>query len=80
MALLGFDRERCNRTRLQPLQRDRLTGLLAVAIGVVLYSLQRRIDLGNQLALAVAGAQLNRAVGLRGGPIGEIGVIDVFLL
>src|SRR4029450_6347964 len=33
-----------------------------------------------QLALAVAGAQLDGAVGFRRGTVGEIGVIDVLLL
>src|SRR5947207_1399193 len=80
VALLRLDRERRDRARLQPLQRDRLAGLLAIAVGVVLDALQRRVDLGDQLALAVAGAQFNGAVGLGGGAVGEVGVIDVFFL
>ena len=40
----------------------------------------RGVDLGDQLALAVAGAQLDRAVGLRRGAVGEIGVILVLVL
>jgi hypothetical protein len=42
--------------------------------------LQRSVDLGDQLTLAVARAQLNRAVGLRGRPIGEIGMVLVLVL
>src|SRR5712675_109239 len=80
VALLRLDRERRDRARLQPLQRDRLAGLLAIAVGVVLDALQRRVDLGNQLALAVAGAQFDGAVGLGRGAVGEIGMIDVFFL
>src|SRR5262245_42858362 len=80
VALLGFHRKRRDRTGLEALQRDRLAGLLAIAVGVVLDSLQRRVDLGDQLALAVAGAQLNGAVGLRGGAVGQIRMIDVLLL
>src|SRR5258708_2035388 len=80
VTLLRFHRQRCNRTRLQPLERDRLASLLAIAVGVVLDALQRGVDLGDQLALAVAGAELNGAVGLRGGAIGEVGVVDVLLL
>src|SRR5205809_7687827 len=64
VPLLGLYRERRDRARLQPLQRDRLAGLLAIAVGVVLDPLQRRVDLGDQLALPVAGAQFDRPVGL----------------
>src|ERR1700730_15170945 len=80
VALLRFHRERGDRSRLQPLQRDRLAGLLAIAVGVVLDALQRRVDLGDQLALAVAGAQFDRAVGLGGRAVREIGMIDVLFL
>src|ERR1700686_5915669 len=79
-ALLRFHRERRDRTRPQPFQRDRLAGLLAIAVGVVLDALQRGIDLGDQLALAVAGAQLDRTVGLRGGAVGEVGMVKVLFL
>src|SRR6266481_5111258 len=80
VALLRLHRERRDRARLQPLQRDRLAGLLAIAGGVVLDALQRGVDLGDQLALTVAGAQLDRPVGLRRGAVGEVGVIDVLFL
>src|SRR5260370_26248755 len=80
VALLRLHRERRDRAGLQPLQRDRLAGLLAIAVGVVLDALQRRVDLGDQLTLAVAGAQLDRAVGLRRRAVGEIGMIDVLFL
>src|SRR5258708_9566796 len=76
VALLRLHRQRRDRARLQPLQRDRLAGLLAIAVGAVVDALQRRVDLGDQLALAVAGAQLDRAVGFRRGPGGERRVID----
>src|ERR1700686_5665087 len=69
VALLRFHRQRCDRAGFQPLQRDRLAGLLAIAVGVVLDTLQRGVDLGDQLALAVAGAQLDRAGGFRGGAV-----------
>src|SRR5262249_55432392 len=59
VALLGFDRERSNRPRFQAAQRNRLAGLLAIAVGTVLDAVERRVDLGDQLALAVARAQLD---------------------
>src|SRR5437660_444556 len=80
VALLGFHRERRDRAGLEPLQRDRLAGLLAIAVGAVLDALQRGVDLGDQLALAVAGAQLDGAVGFRGGAVGQVRVVDVLLL
>src|ERR1700682_1413237 len=70
VALLRFHRERGDRSRLQPLQRDRLAGLLAIAVGVVLDALQRRVDLGDQLALAVAGAPFAGAGGFGRSPLG----------
>src|SRR3954452_17911345 len=72
VALLGFHRERRDRARLEPLQRDRLAGLLAIAVGVVLDALQGGVDLGDQLALAVAGAQLDRAICFGGSAVGKV--------
>src|SRR5246127_4581970 len=80
VALLRFHRQRRNGTGFQPLQRDGFPGLLAIAVGVVLDSLQRRVDLGDQLALAGAGTQFNGTVSFGRGTVGEIGMIDVFFL
>ena len=80
VALLRLDRQRGDRARLKALQRDRLAGLLAIAVGAVVDAAQRGVDLGDQLALAVAGAQLDGPVGFRGGAVGEIGMVDVLVL
>src|SRR5580693_3167231 len=80
VAFLGFDRQRRDRTRLKPLQCDRLAGFLAITIGAVFYALQRSIDLGNQLALAVTGPQFNCPIGLRRRPVGKIGMILALVL
>src|SRR5437764_7313093 len=77
VTLLRLDRERGDRARVQPLERDRLAGLFAIAVGAVLEPAERRLDLGDQLALTVAGAQLDRAVGFRGGAIGKVGMVLV---
>src|SRR2546423_11511173 len=69
VALLRLDRKRGDGAGFQPLQRDRLAGFLAIAVGVVLDALQRRIDLGDQLALAVAGAHPDPPGGLPGGAV-----------
>src|SRR5665213_3597203 len=65
MALLGFDRQCRDRAGLQALEPDRLAGLLAEAVGAVVDTVQCSIDLVDQLALTVAGAELDGAVGLR---------------
>src|SRR5215831_9982780 len=74
MPLLRLDRKGGNRARVETLQRNRLAGLLAETVGAVLEPPQRGIDLGDQLALAVAGAKLELALGLGRGAVGEVGI------
>ena len=64
MALLRLYRQRRDRAGFEAAQRDRLAGLLAVAVGAVVDAAKRLVDLGDQLALAVARAQLDGTVGL----------------
>ena len=59
VTLLRLYRERSDRASFEPFERDRLADLLAVAVGAVIKPLQRSVDLGDQLTLAVARAQLN---------------------
>src|SRR5262245_58430305 len=80
VALLRLDRQRRDRARLETAQRDRLAGLLAEPVGAVVDPLQRVVDLGDQLALAVARAQLDGAIGLRRSTVGEIRMILVLVL
>src|SRR5471030_2177417 len=80
VPLLRFHRQRRDRARFQAADRDRLAGLLAIAVGAVVDARQRLVDLGDQLALAVARAQLDGTVGFRGSTVGEIGMVLVFLL
>src|ERR1700732_2114372 len=54
--------------------------LCPVAVGPALEPLQGGVDLGDQLALPIASPQLDRPVGLRGGAVGEIGMILVLVL
>ena len=74
MTLLRFDGQRSDGPRIQPLERYRLARLLAKAVRAVLDPAQRRIDLGDQFALTVAGAQFQLALGLGGGAVGQIGM------
>src|SRR5215468_5933171 len=80
VALLGLDREGRDRPGLETLQRDRLAGLLAVAVGAVLDPAESLVDLRDQLALAVAGAELQGTVGLERGAIGDVGLREAFFL
>ena len=64
MTLLRFQGERCDRARFEALQRDRLPGFVALPVAAVLDPRERGIDLGDELALPVAGAQLYSAVRL----------------
>src|SRR5687768_450627 len=80
MTLLRFDRQCRDRTRFEAPQRDRLAGFLAIAVSVVVDSRQRGIDFGDQLALAVARAQFDGAIGFGGGAVGKIGVVLVLVL
>src|ERR1700679_1287329 len=73
MAFLRFDGKCRDGAGVEALQGNRLAGLLAETVGTVFEPAQRGIDLGDQLALAVAGAQFELALSLGGGAVGEIG-------
>src|SRR5580704_16876281 len=75
VAFLGFEAEGGDRAGFETGQGDRLAGFLAVAVGALLDPAQRVVDLGDQLALAISGAQLQRTVGFGGGAIGQIRMI-----
>jgi hypothetical protein len=76
VALLGFDAQRRDRTCIEALQADRLAGLLAIAVGALVETGKGGVDLGNQLALAVTGAKLERPLSLRACPVGDIGFVS----
>src|SRR6056297_335120 len=62
-----------DRARIQPLERDGLARHFAIPIFAIRDPAQRRIDLGDQLALAITGPQFQRAIGFLAGAIGNIG-------
>src|SRR5665213_264605 len=76
VALRGFDRHRRDWPCFEPGQRDRFAGDFARAVFAGLDPPQRRVDLRDQLALAVTGAKLDRPVGLAGGAVGDVGFAD----
>ena len=77
MALLRLQRHRRDRAGLQPRERDRLAGHRAITIFALFDAADRRIDLGDQLALAIAGAQFDRPVGLARRAIGQVGLAQL---
>jgi flagellar L-ring protein precursor FlgH len=80
VTLLRLDRQRRDRARIEPLQADRLAGLFAIAVGAVLDPAQRRVDLGDKLALAVARSEFKRAFGLGRSAVGEIRMLNRVVL
>src|SRR5690606_9440044 len=78
--LLGFQAQRGNRAGIEPRQPYGLAGLLAIAVGAVLDPLERGVDLGDQLALPVAGAQFERPVAFRRRTVGHVGMVGAFFL
>ena len=60
VPLLGFQAQRRDRTSFETRQADRLAGLFAVAVRVLLDTAQRLVDLGNELPLTIARAVKNR--------------------
>src|SRR5579859_4910271 len=80
VALLRLETERRDRPGLEPLQADRLVRLLAISVGAVLDPLEGGVDLGDQLALAVARAKLQRPLGLERSAIGDVGLREALFL
>ena len=60
MRFLRLDRHGGDRAGHQTTQTNRLTGHFAIAVFAFLKTAQRRIDLGDKLALTIAGAQFKR--------------------
>src|SRR5271154_3307893 len=80
VPFLRLDREGRNRPRVETSERDCIAGLDAIAIRAVVDARPRGLDLGDQLAPPVAGAKLDRPVGLRRRAVGEVGMILALLL
>ncbi len=76
VALLRFEAQGGHRPRVEALHANRLACFLAITVGAVLDALQSRIDLRDQLPLAVAGAKFNSAIGLVARPVSDVGVLS----
>ena len=80
VAFLRLEAEGGDGTGLEPGDADRLVGLLAVAVDPGLDPLQGLVDLGDQLARPVAGAELQGASGFGRGAVGNVGLVQAALL
>src|ERR1700681_3384425 len=80
VSFLRLDRKRGDGARFEPTERDPLTGLLATPVGAVVEPGQGGVDLGDQLALPVAGAQLDCPVGFGGGAVCGISMVLILAL
>src|SRR3546814_6528845 len=76
MPLLRLDRHGRNRTSFESGERDRLAGHFAKAIFALVYPARRSVDLGDKLALAVAGPKLDTPVGFARRAVGNVGFSD----
>ena len=56
---------------------DVFAGIDAIAVLAILDATQRLVDLRDQLAVAVAGAQFQRVLGLAGGTLGLVAAFDI---
>jgi len=57
VAFLSFDAQGRDRARVEPLQIDRLAGLLAIAVSTVVDAFERLVNLRDQLALYIGGSR-----------------------
>jgi hypothetical protein len=75
VAFLGFEAEGRDRAGLETGDADRLAGLFAETVRPVLDPAERLVDLGNQLALAIPGAELKSPISLGRRTIGEVRMV-----
>jgi hypothetical protein len=78
-ALLRVEAQRRDRARLEPVEADFLVSLLAEAVAAFLDAFERLVDLGNQLAIAVARAQLEGVLSLARGALGFVADVAYFI-
>ena len=72
VRFLRLESHRGDRPRFEASERDRLAGHFAIAVLAFVETADRAIDLGDELALAVAGAELDAPVGLARRPVGKV--------
>src|SRR5579863_7974143 len=68
------DTKRGHRPRFEPLDPDLVIAFFAASVDAALDARKRFIDLGQQLAFAIAHAQQQRAVGFESCTVGRVGV------
>src|SRR3569832_250152 len=78
VPFLRFQRQGGDRPGIEALQRNRLAGLLAEPVRPVFQPADRRVDLGDQLALPVAGAKFELELGFGRRAVGQVGMRNGF--
>src|SRR5262249_19029911 len=78
-ALLRVEAQRRDRARFEAFETDFLVGFLAIAVAALFDALERFVDLADQLAVAVARAQLERVLGLARGALGLVADVAHFI-
>ena len=73
MPFLRLDRQSGDRTSIEPLQRNRLSGFFTETVSAFIDTLECGVDLGDQLALTVSCPEFDRTVGFGGGPVARSG-------
>ena len=76
MALLRLQGHRRDRPCFQAGQRDRVARYFAISIFALVEATDRGIDLGDQLSLTVAGAELEAPVGFTRSAVGDVGLTE----
>src|SRR5690606_4213007 len=79
-ALLLVDGALGGEAGFEALEADLLAGVDAVAVLARVHPLERAVDLADQLAVAVAGAQFQRVLGFTGGALGLVADVAHFVL
>ncbi len=76
VALLRLDRQGRDRPGVETVETDRVARHLAIAVGAVLETAQRGVDLPDQLTLTVAGSELETPIALLRGAVGEVRQVE----
>src|SRR5687767_11269429 len=79
-TLLRIQRALGGKAGFQALQADLFAGIDAKTVITIVEALERAVDLADQLAVAVAGAQFQRVLGFASGTLGLVADIAYFVL
>src|SRR5690606_25027844 len=79
-ALLLVDGALGGEAGFEPVEADLFSRIHAEAVFAGIHALERAVDLSDQLAVAVTGAQFQRVLGFTGGALGLVADVAHFVL